>query len=496
MWTLTIHYHGQQPHTHTLQPGITAIGRRLDNDIVLTDTSVSRNHAEIHFDPDADTVHICDLGSVNGTYVGLQPIVAHVKCPLRDNDLVQIGLHEIRLAYQDQPVLPVAPAAVSNRLVTSELARRPLDQRANLMYQTARQLNTVLDIQDALKKVSELMGSAMDADRCEVVLADQFVRLRDLGFSRTIANKVIQSRATLLVPNPEVVSAGELSDTAAGLLVHSVLCVPVTSGDEVTALIYLVKTDLGKRPFNQSDAQSVEAISHMVALTLERLDLFERVRQEQRLRRLLQRHMAPERVEYLVQNYLSTGRLPGLDEENATVLFADIADSTRLAEQLGARRFGEVLKRYYQDVSQLVFDHGGLLDKYLGDGVMATYGMTGDSGNAEARAVRTGLAILELVESRYEGRESPVRVGIGINSGPVVAGYVSTRERIEFTVLGDTVNMAFKLQALARPNRLFIGPATHQIVCDAFETCNIGRMAVKGRRQPIHVYEVLRKSIE
>jgi class 3 adenylate cyclase len=174
------------------------------------------------------------------------------------------------------------------------------------------------------------------------------------------------------------------------------------------------------------------------------------------------------------------------------VLFVDIAGSIGLAERLGATQFGELLERYYQDVTDIIFQYGGLLDKYLGDGVMAVFGM-GGKGQPEEQAVTAAIEILRQLESRYRGEGRQVDVGIGINTGSVVAGYVSTKERVELTVLGDAVNVAAGLQQLARPNRILLGAQTAEQVKAKFKLKDLGPMSIKDRSKEIQVSEVLSK---
>jgi adenylate cyclase len=239
-----------------------------------------------------------------------------------------------------------------------------------------------------------------------------------------------------------------------------------------------------------------QAVSHMVALTVERMNLFQRIHDEQRLRQLLQSRLAPEGAEKLLHNYLKTGRLPGLGEETATVLVVDIVNSTRWAEQLGARLFGRILKKYYKEMTQVVLDHGGRLDKYLGDGILALFGLNGDRREPERKAVCAGLEMIKLFESiEYLGR-AEMHLGVGINSGPVMAGYIDTQERIDFVVLGDAVNVAFGLQALARPNRLFVGPSTCEAVRQEFKPIEIGPVAIKGRAESVATFEIPRLPLQ
>jgi adenylate cyclase len=174
----------------------------------------------------------------------------------------------------------------------------------------------------------------------------------------------------------------------------------------------------------------------------------------------------------------------------STVLFADMANSSSMAEKLGPKRFGELLNRYYQDVTNIIFEYGGLIDKYLGDGFMAVFGMNQDDGKPEESAVSAGIEILELIESRYSGAPDKIDIGIGINSGSIVAGYVSTKERLELSVLGDTVNVAARLESLARPNRIVIGPQTREALNGSFNLSDLGEQVLKGRSKPLKVFEV------
>lgn len=493
MWNLIVRYPGERPRRITLRPGVTTLGRMLVNDIVLTDTAVSRKHAEIEHRPQEELILVRDLGSANGTFVNLERLASVGERQLGHGDVVQIGATEIELASRDetedgeQPTICADPPAAR----PAGLAVAP-SERIALLYKVARQLNTVIDTETALQAVSALMQEAMGADKCEVILASQFDELRERGFSITIASMAMERRAPIVVPDAALIPGRPISESAGWLLIYSALCVPVLNGGNIIALIYLYKTDPGAPPFDETDLSLAEAISHMVALTVERMNLFQRIHDEQRLRQLLQTQLAPVSAEHLLHDYLKTGRLPSLGEEQATVLVTDIVDSTGWAERLGAELFGRVLRQYYHDLTDIVVDHGGMLNSYLGDGVLALFGITKDRADSESRAIRAGLEILDYFEGHYRHQHRTWEMGIGINSGPVVAGYIDTKDRIEFAVLGDTVNVAFGLEALARPNRILIGPATFQAVQGKQPAMGIGPVTIKGRTEPVDVFEVPR----
>lgn len=490
MWTLTVRSPDSKPIEYVLKPGPNSLGRRQENDIVIADEAASRQHAELYLDLKTNSVTIRDLGSRNGTFINRRRLTEKLDFKLNPNDVVRIGLFEILVtlkATAEEGEL----AASGFQPVSRELLIESFDNHAILLYEVIQQLNNILDVDVAMKEVSRLLQLTLGADKCQVILAEDFGRLKELGFPRTIAQAAIDQRSTILLPSKEPESKALLSESARMLRVHTALCVPVVSGDKTIALIYLYKTRSDTRHFSSRDLQLAVAVSHLAALTIERVALMERVKEENRIRQLLQRFVAPVEAEFLLRNYLKTGKLPELTEQRCTILFADIAGSIGMAERLGARKFGELLERYYQDVTDIVFQYGGLLVNYLGDGVMAVFGMTEAPKEPAAKAVSSGLEILKLLEARYRKADKRIDIGIGINTGSVVAGYVSTRERVELTVLGDTVNVASGLQALARPNRLLVGPETYSEIKKDFEIKKLGEKTIKERKETIEVYEVV-----
>lgn len=494
MWTLLIRVPHQEPLEYIVQPGKNMIGRKGDNEITIADPSASRVHAEVNFDPTKDVITLTDLRSTNGTYVNRERI-DEIRL-MQNNDTIRIGGTTIdvsRIVTGEE-----RKDASGAHKFTRELVLESLDHHAVLMYEVARQLNTVMDIDTALREVSALMKQALGADRCEVILADRFNQLEELQFPRTIAEDVIMQRSAVVVRDLESSQYGKTSGSSLLLRVKSALCVPVMAGNDVTALIYMYKIGGNIRPFSQKDMQLAVAISHQASLTIQRMHLMEQVRNEQQARVLFQRFVSPTEAEYMIQNYIKDGYLPGLMEQEVTIMFADIANSTTLAERIGAQKFGDLLNRYYWDVTGTVFANGGLV-KYLGDGIMAVFGMTGkakdqiDRDQDLTRAVQSALAILNHIEVTDYGEK--IQIGIGMNTGKAMIGYVGTQERIEVTAVGDVANIAFRLQNLARPNRLLIGPETALGVAGKLPLSDIGLQELRGRNQPIRVYEVLRNKI-
>jgi diguanylate cyclase (GGDEF)-like protein len=273
MWILTIRSPSSEPREYVLKTGKNTVGRKPDNDIVIADESASRVHAEIHCH--TDLVVIVDLGSTNGTFLNRERLTQpHV---LRAEDQIRIGQHVVSIVLRDDHTAAGLVAALSGtQPLTRDLLLESVDQHAVLLYEVASRLNTILDLDTALQEVSNLMRVSMGAEKCEVILAERFGQLAELGFPTSIAQQAIEQRSVVILSNVPAQTDPALGKSARLLGIRSVLCVPVMMDEEIAALIYVYKRDPASRPFDQHDVQLAVAISHQAALTIQRAHLLKK----------------------------------------------------------------------------------------------------------------------------------------------------------------------------------------------------------------------------
>ena len=271
MWFLTIRSPSSEPTEYIVPAGKTILGRKPDNDLVIADESASRIHAELEYDPHLDVAVLRDLGSTNGTFVNRERLAQPRLLAI--DDQIRIGQHLIHVSRQDQASRAETGPEADTQPLTLELLLEAVDQHAVLLYEVAQRLNTVLDLQTALAEVSRLMRISMGAQKCEVILAEHFGQLAELGFPTTIARRAIERRSVVAIPDLSAMTDRTLGQSALLLHVRAVLCVPVLIGEEVVALTYVYKTDPASRPFSQPDIQLAVAISHQAALTIQRAHL-------------------------------------------------------------------------------------------------------------------------------------------------------------------------------------------------------------------------------
>ncbi|MFO7682686.1 MAG: adenylate/guanylate cyclase domain-containing protein [Chloroflexota bacterium] len=243
------------------------------------------------------------------------------------------------------------------------------------------------------------------------------------------------------------------------------ITIPVTSGDELGYLTFR---------FNQMTSG---------------------LRQGELMRNLLNLYVSPE----VARNALENGAELGGQLVTCSVLFADIRDFTTISERLAPQMLMKLLNQYMSEMVEVIVQHGGMVNKFGGDSLLAVFGTPLNPQPDHARqAVRTAQAMFVSLAafnaSQAQISQPQLRIGVGIATGPVVAGNVGGQERLEYTVIGDTVNLASRLQDKTKelPGNLLISEMTYQALGDELNVAaeRLTAVTVKGKRQPISVYAI------
>jgi len=244
---------------------------------------------------------------------------------------------------------------------------------------------------------------------------------------------------------------------------------------------------------NFSVALPVTSRDEVGALTQAFNQMTRSLREKELIKRAFSRYVAREVVEEVLKDPDSL-HLKGARRE-VSVLFCDVRGFTTMSERLSPERVVSFLNDFYTLMIGLTFKHDGTLDKFLGDGIMAIFGAPIAHPDHALRAVRAALdmqaGITRLSAERVARGEEPIAIGIGINAGEVVAGTVGTEERMEYTVIGDNVNLASRLTANAKTGQILVSRRTRDLVEAAVDVRSLGKIRVKGKDDEVDVYEVL-----
>ena len=186
---------------------------------------------------------------------------------------------------------------------------------------------------------------------------------------------------------------------------------------------------------------------------------------------------------------------PGGETKTATVLFADIRGYTTFSEGREPAEIIKILNEYFTEAVEIIISSGGYIDKFIGDAIMAAWGVPLATDDEEAiRAVGAAVAIQQRIASQkrkfFQGNAKHLRVGIGLHTGPLVAGNLGSAQRMDYTVIGDTVNVAARLEGVAKAGEIIITEETRSLLGDRFVLDARKPVQVKGKSKPIRIYAV------
>ncbi|MFH1422931.1 MAG: adenylate/guanylate cyclase domain-containing protein [Planctomycetota bacterium] len=499
------------------------IGRAPNNDFIIIGKQASREHAKIE---EVNNRHVLsDLGSSNGSFINNHKVEG--KTFLNDGDIIKIGEIEFtysskkgiaHLAHDSDEVYAtqiVKPVSAVRTMTTQQLSPTPsftttqFSQNFMILYQIGHLLNSARNVSELLDTALNLVFKVIKADRGTVMLLDtdnislvpRITKSRKpsptgevtISVSKTIAQKAIKEKVSILSADATADPRFSCGESIVFQNIRSVLCVPLCDEENVVTGIIYVDNLHEPNIFSENDLDLLTAVANQVAVAIKKEDLHERLRREAILRSSLEKYNSREVVNMIV-NQLEKGGTAALDmrEAEVSILFADLVSFTPLCETMSPSDVATRLSEYFERMSAVIFTNSGMINKYIGDAILVVFGAFSDSTGAdEATAAAAGMlkALKELRDS--DKRFEQFHVKIGVNTGLVVLGNIGPLDRIEYTVIGDVVNVASRLQSIAQPDTALIGDGTYNYVKTKFPSIKyLGETALKGKTGKTKVYEI------
>ena len=500
---------GGQERTAELGEGDTTIGRSPDACVIVIDNErVSRRHAVAR--PADNTWTITDLGAANGTFVNGERLLRDEPRVLADGDVIRVGAVELKTRL----VAPPSPPIVfeQEELIKGATMSLPLDDVkallsggavwiTDLFNEAAEGLLSSSSLDAMLDTVLALIFKHLPAQRGSVCLYERDgetlvhrasrtargITEEPLRLSQTIVDKAVHGREAFLYQRG--VGFGQESVSILQLEIRSAMCAPLVSGNKVVGLVYADTTNLA-RLFEDQHLKIFSTLAKLSAVAVEEARLRDEIVREQAIRESLARYSGKAVVDRIMA---STGGQMIVDEAEVSVLFADLVGFTSLAENLSPSEVTRVLNGVFDHLTQAVFECEGTLDKFIGDEVMAFFGAPLPQPDHAVRAVRAAMRLQEKLHDYNSAHpeQKPLEMRIGINSGSVVVGDIGSIERKDYTVIGDTVNTAKRIESMGTgKGEIVIGPATYAAVKDAFRCEALPPIELKGKRGSVQTYRV------
>jgi len=525
-----------------LVPGRTiVVGRAVTSDVPIYDPTISRKHAELILTDGG--VKVKDAGSSNGTFLNGARVTEALA---GENDVITFGKVAFRVKEVSTPAprpqivsvsaefagakggaaggtivrqLPVSvsggvpaiitasPSGASHLKVTARSLEELREKKLELLLEISKELSKQQELDRLLDKVVEFTFQVMNVDRVSILLLEEpsgelvprISKGRTAQSSaskhvpQSIARRVVDDRVAILSDN----TAADERFKGKSILIQSVrsaMCTPLIGTDQKVLGILYVDNLTATHSFSDDDLKFLIAFGSLAAVAIENSQRSERLRREALVLSNFQRYFSPNIAQVIAQQQ-DAGRLPS-EKRPVVLFFSDIRGFTPMSETMSPDAIATLLTEYFTEMVEIVFEHSGTLDKFIGDAIMALWGAPiaheDDADRAMACALDQ-LAALEKLNTKWKDQGRPeLGVGIGINFGEVFAGNIGSDRRLEYTVIGDAVNTASRLCRTAGPNEILISESFHEQLKKPPTLEALEPIQVKGKSKKVLVYRVKR----
>lgn len=497
----------------------TVIGRMEGCPVRLLDGLVSKHHAEVLYERGRWSLR--DLASSNGTMVNGHRIES---VELREGDQVAIGATQFRFSLE--PVTRLVPQVElideSTPHVQAKLQRgpaegfAPVDKVSDLeqlkrdyeKLRIANELNRAIglepDVDKLLARILDETFKLLPADRGVILLMDPVTHQmtpraikhakesdEQINLSNTIIREVFQSGASVLTM--DAMMDARFNNAKSVILggIRSTMCVPMIYQSRLLGIIH-IDSLLAANAFSEKDLQILDGVAAQAAQALDNAYKTKQIERSALARRDFERLLPPEVVEQVVNGTVRLER--GGELRETSVLFSDVRGFTAWSERHEPAYIVEVLNDYFELMVEAIHRHKGTLDKFMGDGILALFGAPISHGNDAIHAVQCAVEMMRFLaqfNSEQAASGEPFSIGIGIDTGPVVAGYMGSSKSMEYTAIGDHVNLAARLCSAAKHGQILISADTMQRIGNEFRVEPLEPIRVKGKQHPVTIFQVV-----
>jgi adenylate cyclase len=381
-------------------------------------------------------------------------------------------------------------------------------ERLRLTWELTRDIGLERDLDQLLHKILMSLFKFVNADRAVILLrepdgslAPKAAHRRDgteapIQVSSTILNHVTTERASVLTHDASMDFASSKGKSMILNRISSAIVVPLLHEKDVLGALWLDSESLAQ--FQQKDLELVTAVGNQAAMFIENNLLAKKIEQEIVNRERFSRLLSPNVAEQVLSGKLEVKK-GGVHVPECTVFNSDIRGFTRMSEGATAGVINELLNEYFELMVETIFKFEGTLDKFMGDGIMAFWGAPVCQPDDAIRSVQCALDQMEVLgrfnRKRVEGGHPPLAVGMGLHTGPLVAGYVGSSKAMSYTVIGDTANTSARLCGIALAGQVIVSEPTLARLGPRFEVEELPPAHLKGKEKPLRIFNVKREKV-
>ncbi len=377
-------------------------------------------------------------------------------------------------------------------------------ERLRLSYELTRDIADESDTTQLLEKILKSIFRFIPAQRGVIFLANEagemqpFASHRNDGgkgaisVSTTILQRVVADRNAVLTHDAAMDFAASKGKSMILNQIQSAIVAPMLHAGELFGVLWLDSKSLAQ--FQPKDLELVGAVANQAAMFIEINMLGKKIQNELLARERLSRFLSPNVRDRVIDGQLDVA--PGGTRTECTVYNSDIRGFTRMSEHTAPEELVEMLNGYFESMVQVIFDYEGTLDKYMGDGIMALWGAPVSHPDDAERAVECAYQQTEVLgafnRARMAQDKAPLGVGVGIDTGQLVAGQIGTNETLSYTVIGDVANVSARLCAKALAGQIILSETTRDKLSTRFEVEELPPQLIRGRDGPIRMFNVIR----
>ena len=498
------------------------IGRHPDNTIQILDRIISKEHAQIQRAADGRYL-LRDLRSLNGTFMRGERVADHY---LSDNDEFTMG--STRIVFVDKPKaddvlqrVTIAPGLTEShirgriqantgdfmpeRQIVDEKNLRRDYERLRIGHELARAVGSELDLDKLLPKILDKAFELVGADRGVILLKDdktqelipRFVKTRsgksdpNIVLSKTVMAEVVNNKAAVLSSDATMDARFSGAHSIIMQGIRSTMTLPLLHANELLGIMHLDSL-FTSNAFTEKDLQICTGMASQAAISIQNARLASRIEKEAQTRAQISRLIPPSVVEQVLKGELVIEKGGRVTE--VTMLFSDIRGFTTMSDGRPPQEIVNTLNEYFEVMVDILFKYSGTLDKFVGDEIIGLFGAPIAIEDAPFKAVACGVAMFQALEefnrTRASENQPPLRIGVGINTGNVITGSIGSTRALQYTAIGDAMNVASRLVNVASSGEIIISEDTYKHVAGRVEATQLPPVKVKGKAEELKVYRV------